>query len=407
MSPRIWLPSLLAWTLPLIACSSSVEGSIVMDRPEGGDSLGAPAGDADDADTAGDTAVNSGDTGGDSGNANNGDGDGDGGGGLPQPLTHANLIFSGHSLLDHPIPDVVAAIADAKGRGNDWERHNIPGSPMRVRTFGSGGGEWTGYQEGSNRDGVGLDIVAELASPARLASGEHYDTLVITERHDPLDTLVWENSVGYLRDYHDQLAEHAPSRTLFWQSWPDIDKNDPARWISYVREEVAVWECIAAKVNASLVSEGREARVVVAPGALVYARIVEAALAGEVAGLAGSARARLDALFSDNVHPTALASYALGAAAYAAVYGESPEGAAVADTGSPATIADLERIAWEVVSNYPAATRSVRDLTACRTTAIPALCDEYFAIRNRTGNCNGAVANDGPLRWPDSDLPLR
>ncbi len=405
MSSNSWV-ALLVFTSVGAGCSASVEGRILDEDQRGSDSDSqggdghGPAGDGGDA------------TGGDSsgGDSNGGDdqGDSDGGDGSPgASITSANILFSGHSLLENPIPAITTAIADDKGRGNDWERHNIPGSPLRVRTRGGTSGPWVGYQQGSNRDGDGMDIIAELANPTRLAAGEHYDTLVITERHDPLDTLVWENSVGYLRDYHDRVAEHADSRTLFWQAWPDIDKSDPGRWISYVRAEVGVWECIAAKVNASLASEDRPAAVTVAPGALVYAAVVEAALAGDVPGIGGTQRQRLDALFSDNVHPTEVASYALAAAVYAAVYRASPEGAAVADFAAADTLAALERIAWEVVNTYPTATRSRRDLGECRTTVIPAVCAEYYAIRDRNGDCNGATASDGPLRWPDPELPLR
>lgn len=318
----------------------------------------------------------------------------------------ANIFFSGHSLIDNPMPDFVAAIAEAQGDTNDWEQQNVLGSPIRVRTRGgnANGSGWDGYSDGKNRDGDGMNVLGELASPSRLAAGERYDTLVITERHDPLDTMQWENTLGYLRDYHDRLTDASPAaRTRFYQCWPDIDKDDPTRWTAYVRAELAVWECAASKLNRGL----GQSEITVIPAAVVLARVVEEALAGRVPGVSGSTSTRMNAIFTDNVHLTEVGAYAMGAAIYASVYGKSPVGADASNGLSAATTAALEAIAWDVVASYPASERSERDLAACRTTVARDVCPEYYAIRGRDGTCDYWTSSDSPLRWPDDSIPIR
>ena len=51
--------------------------------------------------------------------------------------------------------------------------------------------DWPGYRTGKNKTGQDMDVIAELLAPQTLGPGEQYDTLVITERHDILDTIRW------------------------------------------------------------------------------------------------------------------------------------------------------------------------------------------------------------------------
>ncbi|HTU58833.1 MAG TPA: hypothetical protein VMF89_10375, partial [Polyangiales bacterium] len=163
----------------------------------------------------------------------------------------ARVMLSGHSLTDNPIADFVEQLAMHHTRSYGWEQQIVIGSPLRYRTRGenSSSSGWSGYALGKNRDGNGKNILDELAEPTEIGASERYDTLVVTERHDILASIRGEDTVPYLRHFHDRLrAEKSDARTLFYQSWPDID-GDPRTWIDYQAKELVAWECVAAKVN--------------------------------------------------------------------------------------------------------------------------------------------------------------
>jgi hypothetical protein len=323
-----------------------------------------------------------------------------------------NAIFSGHSLLDNPIPDWVQAIAVAKSDTLGWEQQNTPGRLIRHHTFGDGG--WKGYGSGKNRLGSNKNMLQELASPSSLPSGERYDTLVITERNDPLNTIEYENTAGFLRHYHDRLAERSPAtRTLLYQVWPAIQRSDPRQWIDFVQTELVLWECIAGKVNLSLEAEGRGRSVAVVPGGLALARALEAAFADQLPGVSGSPAQRVGAFFKDDVHLTPLGQYFIAAVLYAALFGKSPEGAHATAAVPADTALALERIAWNVASTYyQSATYLGRTMEDCRERVVQNVCPAHVAMHrldwNPTERCQFyGKSPDSPLKFPHPEsLPL-
>src|SRR5690606_26883760 len=210
--------------------------------------------------------------------------------------TRARMFLSGHSLTDNPLPDYMLEIAASLGHDFNYNQQIGIGSPIRVRTLGDSWDnlDWPGYKTGKNRDGNDMNVIAELLAPQTLGPDERYDTLVITERHDILDTIRWEDTTGLLRHYHDRLIDGNPdAETLLYHSWLDIDKDAPEAWIAHEKGALAAWECVAAKVNHTLEADGRADRIVTLQDGAALGRLVEAALADEVAGLTGSASARV------------------------------------------------------------------------------------------------------------------
>lgn len=388
------VPSLLL--LAAAACGSS-DASPAREDPDGaslsdGGGGHADAGGRDDVDASGDAAPPD-------------------DAGVPfGPRNRANVLFSGHSLLDNPVPDWVDAIASARGDTLGWEQQNVIGSPLRVRTRGDGQTGWGGYGLGKNRVGSNRDLLAELATPSTIPAGQRYDSLLVTERHDPLETVRWENTVGYLRHFHDRLAAHqGDARTYFYQVWPDIDKDAPAPWITYQTTELLLWECIVGKVNLTLEAESRPKNVVVVPGSVALARLVSAALADEVPGVSGTPRQKLDAIFSDNVHLTAIGQYFIAAVHYASLFGKPPAGADAADQVASPTAAFLEGLAWTAVTEYAGAgdPAGARPMSECRARIASEVCPAFYAIRNlQAQSCAQWAEANGPFRFPDPDLPL-
>ena len=276
------------------------------------------------------------------------------------PAPPRRLFISGHSLLDQPLPDQLAAVAASLGTPIDWNRQYLLGSSIRDRTAGEpGGGDWNGYRRGGNRVGENLDLLAELDRAGR--SAEPYDTLLITEQHSLLGTLVWNDTVRHLRHFHERfIAANPAGRTWFYEPWLDIDrKDDPTRWIAYEREASKVWQCVVTRINVSLQAEGRADRIASVPAGRALVHLVEQATMG--AGVPGigegsraatpqATRAAIDLLLRDNVHLTPLGSYYLALVVDATLFQRSPRGAWVPDGVSAEQAASLQRIADEFVS---------------------------------------------------------
>lgn len=319
-------------------------------------------------------------------------------------LQRLSVFFSGHSLLDNPLPDWVELIAQSRGKSMGWQQQIVLGSPIRVRTKGDDpdSASWPGYELGKSKSGGRIDVLRELRQPTELRAGETYERLLITERSDLLGAIRWEDTPGYLRHYHDRLVENAGSNaaSLLYQCWPAIDRQAARVWIEYVRQELFGWECVAAKVNQTLRAEGRQDRVTVIPGGVALAALVERALEGNVPGISGSPRERLDAIFSDDAHLTSLGVYLLAAVHYAALFGESPGGAAGPAEVPRAALSALQEIAWEVVSSHRASALAP-SLAECRERFAKQLCPAYQRFRGREDEVRGCGS------WASEDSPLR
>lgn len=123
------------------------------------------------------------------------------------------VFISGHSLIDQPLPDDLAWISASLGRALIWSRRHAVGSTIAQRACRA---------EGPAADGA----------PA--LEGD-YDTLVVTEQHDLMGALLWNDTIGELARLHDCFAARHPGiRTWFYVPWISLDdKRDPRRWLAY------------------------------------------------------------------------------------------------------------------------------------------------------------------------------
>ena len=293
----------------------------------------------------------------------------------------AGLFFSGHSLTDNPFPEYVAAIAKSQGAEIHWNQQNIPGSPIRVRSLGSGG--WGGYSSGKNAHGQGLNVIDELRS-------QRYETLIIAERNDLIGPLQWEDSVRLLRHFHERLIEGNPEGiTYFYESWAGVaDKNKPAEWIAYERAASPMWQCIGTRINTSLAAEGRSDRIQSLPAGAALASLVERAT--QTPGLTGitasSDRQTLNNIFSDDVHLTPLSTYYIALLTFATVYQRSPEGAWAPPEVTPEQAKLLQSLAWEQVQSKP----FPWPLEKCRAVITESFCStfwRFFGKPQEAPNC--------------------
>lgn len=303
------------------------------------------------------------------------------------PRSVARVFYSGHSLLDNPLPEYVASIAQSLNTSVSWNQQNVIGSPIRVRTKGinPNASGFPGYATGKNRSGSSLDVVSELRQPQTIG-GQRYDSLVLTERHDLINTLLWENTVEYARHFHDRLIEGNPEATTYlYHSWLGVpDKGAPESWIAYERSVAPAWQCVASRINQSLQHAGRMDRVVYLPAGLALTYLVERAV--DTAGMEGvtssSTRATLDRIFSDDVHLTPLGAYYVALVTYSSLYRRSAVGAWAPKGLTAVQARSLQNLAWEAVSQGFAAT-APPDLSACRAVMRDSICAIFYNFTGR------------------------
>ena len=325
-----------------------------------------------------------------------------------------NVFISGHSLMDNPLAEDIATMAQAHGVNYNWNQQIGLGSPIRVRTSGNASppNNWQGYRLGKNRDTFDMDVIAELANPATIGNNAQYDTLLITERTDIIDTILWEYTNSLLRHYHNRLLTgNINGETLFYQSWWSIDENNPQAWITHVSLMTNVWECVAEKVNLTLLADSLNPKIRVVPTGRALTDLLTRILNDEVPGFSGTDIAKIDQLFDDNVHLNREGIFYVAAVSYAAIFQASPVGTPIPADINQATGEALLQIAWENVNLY-LTNYTPKTMTQCRVIIENQICDSYYNFTNRPeqiANCKIWISNNStwqtnPFNWPDSDL---
>lgn len=340
-----------------------------------------------------------------------------GGGDVGGALTKARVFITGHSLTDNPLADHLADIATSLGSDLKWNQQIGIGSPIRVRTKGNdpSASGWPGYSTGKNRTGSGMNVINELRTPATLGSGERYDTLIITERHDVLGTIQWENTVGYTRHFTDRLTDgNAAGVTYLYHSWLGLSKSSPAAWIDHEKKALYAWECVATRVNQTLVLNGKPGKVITMPVGRALVALVERLVADTVPGITGTLTQRMNVIFSDDVHLTSLGSYYAALVSYASVFRKSPVGAKAPTGASAATVAALQDIAWTYVQSYFSKPDPDKHTMAeCRSYIADNVCASFWNLQGMPGNITGcrnffgnATAMGNPFVDTTSYTPL-
>jgi hypothetical protein len=306
----------------------------------------------------------------------------------------ATLFFSGHSLMDNPMPDDTSSIASSLGRQALWNQQNYIGSPIRARTRGMSMDDpsFSGYKLGKNREGSNMNVVSELRSPQTVSG--RYDALVLTERHDLALSLQYEDTVRYARHFHERLIEGNPSAgSYLYHSWLGVrDKSNPASWIAYERSAAPVWQCVASRINTSLAHEGRGDRMHYLPAGLALVGLVERATQGYVDGVTGSSSAEtMNRIFLDDVHLTRLGTYYMSLVTYASVFKSSPVGAWAPGELSSGAARSLQELAWSSVSSYYANPQNPSP-SSCAALMRDSFCSSYFSYTANPGALGSCVS---------------
>jgi hypothetical protein len=290
------------------------------------------------------------------------------------------LFLSGHSLTDDPLAEHIEAIAKSRGVDMAWNQQIIIGSPIRVRTRGDSNkpGPWNGYSLGKNKGGAkDLDILKEFGQ----RSGQPYDTLIVAEGHKLVAGLIWNDTVRYLRHFHERMIEHNPSaRTFLFESWESVrDKLKPEPWVALERDGSKLWRCVADRINMSLKHEGRADRIETIPVGAGLAELIEAIGKGSVPSLApAGGKSAIDEILADDVHPANAGRYYVALLTYVTITGQPVEGVWRPRTVPESTALALQKFAWSF-HRQRKETFTPLDMAGCRRLLTTSFCDAWNA----------------------------
>lgn len=300
---------------------------------------------------------------------------------LVQGSTVSKRFFlSGHSLTDDPLAEYIAAIGKSGGTDITWNQQIVIGSPIRYRTRGDNNkpGLWNGYSLGKNKNGItGLDILKEFGQ----RSGHLYDTLIVAEGHKSVSGLIWNDTVRYLRHFHERMIEHNPAtRTFLFESWESIrDKSKPEPWVALERDGSKLWSCVAGRINASLKLEGRADRIETIPVGAGLAELIEAISKGAMPSLVtASGKSGIDEILSDDVHLANAGRYYVALLTYVIITDKPVEGVWRPRAVSELTALALQKFAWGFHQERKKSFTQL-DMADCRRLLTTGFCDAWNA----------------------------
>lgn len=279
--------------------------------------------------------------------------------GLPGDRT---VFFSGHSLINLNSPSWFAQISQRSGRTVRYQLQMGIGAPLSVRLACP--------RSGQQADGnpIGYALLSELSRPGA------YDTLVVTERHDIVTTILYESTTSMTRRFRDAVQSGSPgARSFLFESWYTVDVAAPDAFLARQARELPLWQCVASRVNET---RGDAPAMLVVPAGQAIAELVTDVRAGRAPGFA-----TLRDVFLDDVHLTADANYLISLIHYGVVHERAPSGlsyeglSSVSGTGPTLTAEQaryLEALAARTVERtFAQAALSQQSESACAAAVTP------------------------------------
>ena len=254
-----------------------------------------------------------------------------------------SVFLIGHSLVNHDMPQMLAALAEDAGITYSGGRQIINGANLQ-------------YQWNNSHDAEGTD--AREALP----TGD-WDVLVMTEAV-PLDNhLTWSDTHGFAAQFHDlAIAANPDTRTYIYETWHCInsglaagcewDDNDDVPWRERLEQDLPKWQGIADQLNSEIV--GPDVRLV--PAGQAMGLLHDRAEAGQIPGISQA----FD-LYRDDIHLTDVGDYFVALVMFASIFQSSPEGLTyeISDQwGVPYDLPDgqtaqvMQALAWEVAQGF-------------------------------------------------------
>ena len=223
--------------------------------------------------------------------------------------------------LPEPLPEKVLFIGNshtARHGGLDWLISNMVAAEDEPRPF-----------SGSIRteSGVGLEYHYWNGAPDAIRSGD-YDTVVLQGYIPGITTRTIEPFLEYAR-LLEAVVRESGAETVFFMTWPQ-DRLDWADLDDFVDAHRRLSEELGAKV---------------APVGIAF-------------DVATAERPDLALISDDGVHASWAGAYLAAATVYATLFERNPEGLTYSFGITPDDAAFLQRIAWQAVTDWQAASET-------------------------------------------------
>ncbi len=247
------------------------------------------------------------------------------------PRADANIFASGHSLLD---------------RVFGWSR--VDGGPIAEIARNAGKTHHSLLQEGAGSTARLRHQDIEAGRYPR-PDWAPFDTMVITERADLVDVIIFEESVRELGWFTEQIIGAPPGgdELFFYQTWwgfndgGRIDLDTWDEWAAHVRAELPLAECLSERVG-----RDHEVRMRVLPAGNALAVLMLRIQAGDADGLQPS-----DIFAEDFVHLSDVGHVYLSMVVFSAVYRTPTRGVTIPGV-SASRAALFSELADAFVSDY-------------------------------------------------------
>lgn len=255
------------------------------------------------------------------------------------------VLMVGHSLFGTDGPDMLQGALRAGTGDGTVQSQIINGAPLKYNWEQSAGAE-------------GVD--------ARSVLPEGGTTHLILTEAIPLENHVkWSDSGVYALAFAGlAISANPQARVYVQETWHSLksgtgqaieyDEKADIPWRERLGQDLPVWEQIVAEVAAGNRSD--EAQVALIPAGQAMGRLYDEIAAGRIEGLDS-----IEALFSDDIHLSAMGHYFVAMVQYAVLTGQSPVGlpsdfasrwGQSFDTPQADLARTLQRVAWEAVQAY-------------------------------------------------------
>lgn len=236
------------------------------------------------------------------------------------PPSRIRAFYIGHSLASD-IPDLVRALCQATpGVEFSFRDQNIPGSPLR----------WN-WDERDKPEGRQARFEPQFQGHFhKVVPQGGFDTLVMVDSV-PRGPEMMAETREYAGKFIGEFLKASPGgRVFIYEPWHCLktgtpegcayDNSSPTRtlkWLERVAADAAMWDGLVRDLRTDFPG----ASIELIPAARALARLERAVVAGEVPGFK-----TLQDLFEDDIHPTPVGKYFVGALHYAMLTGRSPVG---------------------------------------------------------------------------------
>ncbi|MEY8828317.1 hypothetical protein AB9K34_07860 [Sedimentitalea sp. XS_ASV28] len=256
----------------------------------------------------------------------------------------SNILFVGHSLVNHDMPAILRAFMSQTGGNGTVQEHIINGSPL-----------WWSWQNANRAELAGFGVNAKQ----ELRLGQT-DVLILTEGvPNPSFAEAVEGASNF---YNLAISSNPNTKVYMYETWHDLrtgtegfdvdyDPEDDIPWRERIDHALPQWQAIVDAVNDQRAPGAPEMQLI--PVGQVMGRLYDEIAEGNVPGITD-----IRQLFVDDIHMNDIGNYLVAIVQYTTVFGRRPDDVALQQYGqwgeafdapSAALASFMKDIAWDEV----------------------------------------------------------